>query len=606
MGYRSLKQYLGETDLERKCRFLFGVALVLWIGSALWWVDHIGEQLVVNTTNNKGRYLVDTVLYDVHWEHLTIPLAEKELRGKLVKDLVNTSLDWKVLTNDIPESVTTWQESVWRPFNREEELLVEELKVLQAEQAAQNRQQAAMPTTPEDKSDPLTVAEQAPVKDFRPVFKARVLRERGEYLYYEPVYWKQSCSDCHEGFYGNFSKTAGEFDAKEDIAKYPFFVVKVSMPYEETRKNITRNRAILLTVGILTVVMAMVALWVIVRYVIVKPLAHLRDVSDAVAHGFTDQRAEINTGDEFEDLAASFNKMLKHLVDSQAQIRNVNKDLDAKVDELARVNLRLYEMNRTQSDFLANMSHELRTPLNSIIGFSEVLEGIESLSEKQRRYAQNIRKSGRILLDMINDILDLAKLETGRMELRLTEFQLDRIVNAQCDMVRSLTDEKNIDLVVNIEPDLPSLYQDQGKLQQILTNLISNAIKFTPEGGRITISARGTPQGMIEICVADTGVGIAAADREVVFEKFRQGSLVKGSDNLTREYSGTGLGLSIVRELCKLMGGDVALQSELGKGSAFTIAIPWMAINIPKQSTPMQDRLDELSRAQRHEAAGSN
>jgi signal transduction histidine kinase len=111
---------------------------------------------------------------------------------------------------------------------------------------------------------------------------------------------------------------------------------------------------------------------------------------------------------------------------------------------------------------------------------------------------------------------------------------------------------------------------------------------------------------MIEICVADTGVGIAESDREVVFEKFRQGSLVKGSDNLTREYSGTGLGLSIVRELCKLMGGEISLQSELGKGSAFTVSIPWMAINIPKQNTPLQERLEELSRFQRNEAVIAN
>ncbi len=164
----------------------------------------------------------------------------------------------------------------------------------------------------------------------------------------------------------------------------------------------------------------MMASYVIVRYVIVKPLKHLRDVSDAISRGNIDKRADIHTGDEFEDLAVAFNRMLRHLVEAQEELRHVNADLDGKVDELAQVNMRLYEMNRLKSDFLATMSHELRTPLNSIIGFSDVLGSIDSLDDKQKRYVQNIQKSGKMLLDMINDILDLAKIESGKMEVRLT------------------------------------------------------------------------------------------------------------------------------------------------------------------------------------------
>jgi signal transduction histidine kinase len=293
--------------------------------------------------------------------------------------------------------------------------------------------------------------------------------------------------------------------------------------------------------------------------------------------------------------------MLRHLVDTQAEIRNINQSLDAKVDELAQLNLRLYDMNRMKSEFLAAMSHELRTPLNSVIGFSEMLQGIETLTANQRRYVQNIQKSGRDLLVMINDILDLAKLEAGRMELRLSEFEIDRVINSQCDVVRSLMEEKNLDLVVNVPPELPPLYQDQAKIQQILTNLLSNAIKFTPEGGRITVSARSTPQGMIELTVADTGVGIAEADREIIFEKFRQGAMVLGRDALTREFSGTGLGLSIVKELCKRMGGEVSVESELGKGSRFTVLLPWMVVHAGKQTTPLQAKIDELTRPGRGE-----
>jgi signal transduction histidine kinase len=351
--------------------------------------------------------------------------------------------------------------------------------------------------------------------------------------------------------------------------------MKVVIPYKETQAEINKARAVLIAVAVATVFLSMVVLYLVVRYVVVNPLKHLRMVSDEISRGNLETRADIRTGDEFQALADSFNRMLRHLTDSQAGLQKLNVELDEKVDELAQLNIQLYQMNQLKGDFLANMSHELRTPLNSIIGFSEVLVGIDSLTDKQRRYAQNIQKSGRLLLDMINDILDLAKMEAGKMEIKLTEFSIDKILEAQCDMVRSLTEEKNIDLNVVIEPDLPLVFQDQGKIQQILTNLLSNAIKFTPEGGRITVSAQDTRNRMLEIKVADTGVGIPMNEREVIFEKFRQGRMVVGDDNLTRKHSGTGLGLSIVRELCKLLGGEVTVESEVGKGSTFTVLIPW-------------------------------
>jgi signal transduction histidine kinase len=261
------------------------------------------------------------------------------------------------------------------------------------------------------------------------------------------------------------------------------------------------------------------------------------------------------------------------------------------------------EMNRLKSQFLATMSHELRTPLNSIIGFSDVLSSIRSLDEKQKRYVQNIQKSGKLLLDMINDILDLAKIESGKMDLRLSAFRIEHVIYAQCDMARPLTEKKNIDLETNVAPRLPELYQDQGKVQQILNNLLSNAIKFTPEGGRIVVSARQDRQGDLELIVADTGVGIAPEDQSRIFEKFRQGEMVLPSgDPMTREYSGTGLGLSIVKELCKLLEGEVSLQSELGTGSTFTVRLPFVMARQPRVQlpTPKEEliREFEFSRAE--------
>ncbi len=286
--------------------------------------------------------------------------------------------------------------------------------------------------------------------------------------------------------------------------------------------------------------------------------------------------------------------MLRHLTETQAQLQQVNTDLDAKVDQLAQLNMRLYEMNRLKSDFLANMSHELRTPLNSIIGFSEVLQGIDTLNDKQKRYAHNIQKSGRVLLDMINDILDLAKIEAGKMDLRLTEFRIGTLVSAQCDMVRSLSEEKNIDLKVDIQPDLPVMFQDQWKIQQVMLNLLSNAIKFTPEGGRITVRIQRLADQRLELSVADTGVGIAEEDREIIFEKFRQSGQAIGDNNLTREHSGTGLGLSIVKELCKLLGGEITFVSELGRGSTFTVRLPWTLSARTRSSSHLDAQLDEL------------
>jgi len=200
---------------------------------------------------------------------------------------------------------------------------------------------------------------------------------------------------------------------------------------------------------------------------------------------------------------------------------------------------------------------------------------------------------------MINDILDLAKMEAGKMEVRLSEFKIEQVIANQCDIVRSLAEEKNIDLRVDIENDLPLLYQDQAKVQQILTNLLSNAIKFTPEGGRITVGAKSDAQGQIAFWVADTGVGIADSEKEVIFEKFRQGKAVLGRDNLTREYSGTGLGLSIVKELCKLLGGEISVTSELGKGSVFRVTIPWMRADTAVASAKLAARLDDVTRPKR-------
>jgi signal transduction histidine kinase len=426
------------------------------------------------------------------------------------------------------------------------------------------------------------------------------------YQYYQPIYLKQGCLVCHltRGTRAESSVAALQAPAQQlrpqDLFKAGdlFAVARIDSDDSDTRKALNLNRAVLLATAIVTVFLAMLAAYAIVRYVIVKPLKHLRDVADAISRGDTDTRADIHTADEFEELGLAFNRMLRTNMSSQQELQAANINLNTKVDELAQMNMRLYEMNRLRSDFLATMSHELRTPLNSIIGFSDVLGSIDSLNDKQKRYVQNIQKSGRMLLDMINDILDLAKIESGKMELRLSDFRIDQVISAQCDLARPLAERKNVDLDTDIEPGLPPLHQDQAKVQQILNNLLSNAIKFTPDGGRIEVRAEQDDRGDLLLVVTDTGIGIAADDQVSIFEKFRQArTALPSGDAMTREYSGTGLGLSIVKELCRLLGGEVTLTSELGKGSVFTVRLPWLCPRHARPEAAVSDGLDEVSRA---------
>jgi len=359
-----------------------------------------------------------------------------------------------------------------------------------------------------------------------------------------------------------------------------------------------------------TALLIMTGSWIIVRYIIVKPVKHLKEVSDAISAGQLNVRSEIQTGDEFEDLSHAFNRMLRNLVSMQDRLRKVNADLDRKVDELAQANMALYESNRLKSDFLATMSHELRTPLNSILGFSEVLLTNNGLNEKQNRWVANIQSSGQQLLNLINDILDLAKIEAGKMQVRLVEFSIYDVCDGMLAMFRPMAEKKNIDLRGVFAPDMPLLRQDAVKVQQILSNLLSNAIKFTPEGGRVHCKADldllGVPPvgsassmlrgsgGYIVLTVTDTGVGIAREEQEMIFEKFRQ-----AGNPLTRQHAGTGLGLSIVRELSKLLGGEVSLQSELGRGITFTVRLPLQLSEEPRLEFDLAHEGIDLSKAQR-------
>jgi signal transduction histidine kinase len=273
--------------------------------------------------------------------------------------------------------------------------------------------------------------------------------------------------------------------------------------------------------------------------------------------------------------------MVRHLMDAKEEQQKLNADLDVRLDELARANMALYESDKAKGDFLSMVSHELRTPLHGIIGFSDVLLSASSpLTEKQARWVANIKTSGQQLLTMINDLLDLAKIESGKMELRPEEIAVPEFCDSLLPPFRLPAERKQIDLKAQYDPQLGPVRQDAGKLRQILTNLLTNAIKFTPEGGRVILRAAADGD-WVAFTVADTGVGIPPDEQERVFDKFRQA----GPSTLTREHEGTGLGLSIVRELCGLLGGEVSLQSDLGLGSTFTVRLP-RVLTVPAAARP--------------------
>jgi two-component system, NtrC family, sensor kinase len=226
--------------------------------------------------------------------------------------------------------------------------------------------------------------------------------------------------------------------------------------------------------------------------------------------------------------------------------------------------------NRHKSEFLANMSHELRTPLNAIIGFSEVLQEklFGELNEKQAEYTEDILSSGRHLLSLINEILDLSKVEAGRMELELATFDLPLAIDNARTFVRERAIRHGIAVDVKVDERLGEFVGDERKIKQILLNLLSNAVKFTPEGGRIGINARQS-NGAVEISVTDTGIGISSEDQPRIFEEFRQ----VGSD-YEHKSEGTGLGLTLAKKFVELHGGRIWVESQVGTGSKFTFTLP--------------------------------
>jgi signal transduction histidine kinase len=300
----------------------------------------------------------------------------------------------------------------------------------------------------------------------------------------------------------------------------------------------------------------------VISWSFILPLREAHGFLREVAAGNFTASISVPNRDEFGDLAARMNRMSRELARLEAQQRDA-------AEALQQVNERLAHASRAKSEFLANMSHELRTPLNAILGFTEMmLDGLYGdVPGELKEPLADIQTNGRHLLRLINDVLDLSKIEAGRMELALGEYSVHEVVDTVRASLRSLAAEKGLALRASVPEDLPLAYGDAKRLSQCLMNLVGNALKFTREGEVEMAVARDGD--VLVYRVSDTGIGIPKDQLDRVFDQFRQVDAT-----ITREYGGTGLGLSITRRIVELHGGRIWVDSELGKGSTFSFAVP--------------------------------
>jgi signal transduction histidine kinase len=307
------------------------------------------------------------------------------------------------------------------------------------------------------------------------------------------------------------------------------------------------SRALFIGVAAGAIVLALL-LGFVLSLSVIGPIQNIDTRLAAIASGDFSGRVEVDNRDELGALGANVNRMN---------------------DELRRLYNELEAASQHKSEFLANMSHELRTPLNAIIGFSQVLrdEMVGSVNSKQAEYLDDIISSGQHLLSLINDVLDLSKVEAGQVELEVHPFSLREALERGVVMVRERATEDGVRVAFVADPEVDVVAGDERRIKQVIFNLLSNAVKFTPAGGEIDVSATRA-NGEVRVSVADTGPGIAPEDQERIFEEFQQSETGVG----LRE--GTGLGLALSKRYVELHGGRIWVESELGRGSTFTFALP--------------------------------
>ena len=511
---------LSPLSLAEKCRIAFGAAVVLVLVLALS-IPYVWMcKLTTKALLDAGRAKAET-LFDRHFqakERGETTLAALDNTGAVV-DVNNLQMRWIRFEKE---------EKQLQQLTDEQKEMIESLKA------------------EEDRDDNIFFARKdgIPHSNYIRIFRAT-----------------DSCISCH-----NPQGSAKAFSQNEPIG-----AVVIQRPASEISRTVLLNRVWIIVAGLIAGTGAIIAFYMITQRVILRPIRQLRAIANNVAEGNLDIRSAIKTGDEYEKLANAFDHMLDGLQAIQEKLRKANKQLDDKIAELSERNIELFKANKVKSEFLANISHEFRTPLNEILGFAEILrEKPDSLTkEKGRRYAENIIAGGQSLLNMINDLLDLAKTEAGKMELHIEKTSVPQLCKTLAGSFSALTKKKKIKVKLTVNDDIPLLMTDAGKVQQILYNFLSNAVKFTPNQGRIEIRATMPDEKTARIAVSDTGCGIAESDKKKIFEKFRQ-----ADGSITRQSTGSGLGLAISKELATMLAGSIGMESELNKGSTFWLDIP--------------------------------
>ena len=384
--------------------------------------------------------------------------------------------------------------------------------------------------------------------------------------YIRLVRGRESCMTCHHPD----GMTNQAFKKNQPIG-----AIVVQTPAREISKTRFINRLMVIVAYVLAATGAMIAFYAIAQRIILSPIRQLRALVNNVTEGNLHVRSAIKSNDEYQKLSDAFNDMLDSLQESQQKLQQANAQLDAKIAQLSDRNIELFKANQLKSEFLANMSHEFKTPLNSILGFAELLrEKPAKDPEKAKRYAENIISSGRSLLNMITDLLDLAKAEAGKLDLKISKTSIQDLCQGLTAFFSPMIDESSLNVKLKIDPKIPIIQTDAGKVQQILFNILSNAVKFTPENGKIEITAKMIDDLTVRISVKDSGPGIAKENQQHIFDKFRQ---IDGS--ITRNTEGTGLGLAISKELTDLLAGTLTVESEPEKGATFHLDIP---VNLQK------------------------
>jgi len=351
---------------------------------------------------------------------------------------------------------------------------------------------------------------------------------------------------------------------------------------EESLIEVTEAQRITANLTLILVIMLAITVTTSSLFVarsISKPLDELTKGTEIIGKGDLEHKVEVKSKDELGQLAAAFNNMTESLkqttasrdeLEEEVTVRKqVEEEVKKSVEQLKQANIQLQEMDSLKSVFLASMSHELRTPLNSIIGFTGViLMGMAGeVNEEQRKQLTVVKNSASHLLSLINDILDISKIEADKVVLSLEEFSLDSVVREVVESVSPMASGKGLELVTEL-PEGTTLFSDRRRIKQVLMNLVSNAVKFTDRGS-VRITARVSGDENLEFRVIDTGVGIRKEDMYKLFQPFQQVDI-----SLTKKYEGTGLGLYLTKKLVDILGRDISAKSEYGKGSEFTFIVP--------------------------------